>query len=79
MLPLAVPGMTTGILERFGAGGGDGFGAGAGSGRSVSFSARLAGDLNRSQTIEMLKVTNVNDPNPFYLRFGVSDDLSPRP
>jgi transglutaminase-like putative cysteine protease len=76
VLPWAWPfDMNNGILERFGSGTGDGLGSGSGSGRSVSFNARLSGELNRSQITEMLRVTNVNDPNPFYLRFGVSDDL----
>jgi transglutaminase-like putative cysteine protease len=75
MLPLAVPGMTTGLLARFGRGNGVGVTGGGVSGRSVSFSAVLSGELTRDHPIEMLKVTNVNDPSPFYLRFGVADEL----
>jgi transglutaminase-like putative cysteine protease len=76
MLPLVVPGMTTGVLDRFGHGTGAGV-TGGGSGRgAVNMFAQLSGELNRDQAVTMLKVTNVNDPAPFYLRFGVADDLT---
>ena len=74
LLPLAMPGMTTGLLSRLtqtGTGvGTGGFGAG-GNGR-VNLFASLSGQLNQSATTDMVKVTT-NEPDPFYLRFGVAD------
>jgi transglutaminase-like putative cysteine protease len=78
LLPLAVPGMTSGLLDRFGTGG-DGSGIGTGSGRagaSVNLFALLSGNLNQNKSIDMIKVTT-NDPSPYYLRFGVADQLTP--
>jgi transglutaminase-like putative cysteine protease len=74
LLPLAVPGLTTGLLSRLtqvgnGTGTG-GFGSG-GSGR-VNLFASLSGSLNQSETRDMIKVTT-NDPDPYYLRLGVLD------
>jgi TgpA N-terminal domain/Transglutaminase-like superfamily len=76
LLPLAVPGMTGGLLDRFGngTGGGDGVGSGSG-GASVSLFAQLSGQLNLKQSFVMLKVTT-SDPDPYYLRFGVADQIS---
>ncbi|MFY1672245.1 transglutaminase TgpA family protein [Plantactinospora sp. WMMB334] len=77
LLPLAVPGMTSGLLSQFGSGGsGDGSGrpgAGGSPGR-VNLFAQLSGELNRSEQRDMVKVTT-NDPDPFYLRFAVADDF----
>ncbi len=75
LLPLAVPGLTTGLLSRLtqvgnGTGAG-GFGGGGGNGR-VNLFASLSGSLNQSETRDMIKVTT-NDPDPFYLRLGVAD------
>ncbi|GIJ68646.1 transglutaminaseTgpA domain-containing protein [Virgisporangium ochraceum] len=77
ILPLAIPGMTTGLLDRFGTGVGDGPGIGDGPGRSgnVNMFSFLSGSLVRENSYEMAKVTT-NDPNPFYLRFGVAEDLT---
>jgi transglutaminase-like putative cysteine protease len=76
LLPLAVPGMTTGVLDRFGQGTGAGV-TGGGSGRGgVNMFAQLSGELNRDHSVDMLKITNVNDTSPFYLRFGVADELT---
>ncbi len=76
LLPLAVPGMTGGLLDRFGTGGaGDGGVGGGGSGSSVSLFAQLAGQLNLKQSFVMAKVTT-NDPEPYYLRFGVADQVN---
>ncbi len=75
LLPLALPGMTTGLLERFGNGTGAGFTGGAGNGRSVNLTAALSGELNRDHADPMIRVTNVDDDKPFYLRFAVSDQL----
>ncbi|MGC9667332.1 transglutaminaseTgpA domain-containing protein [Planosporangium sp. 12N6] len=80
VVPLAVPGSTTGLLERFGpTGEGGGFGDGIGPGgrsQSVDMFAVLSGELNSNRTFDMVKVTT-NDPNPYYLRFGVADEVSP--
>jgi len=76
LLPVAIPGMTGGLLDRFGTGAGGGDGAGSGSGgAAVSLFATLSGQLNLKQTFVMVKVTN-SDPNPYYLRFGVADQVT---
>ncbi|HKT02454.1 MAG TPA: DUF3488 and transglutaminase-like domain-containing protein, partial [Rugosimonospora sp.] len=77
VLPLGVPGMTGGLLDRFGSGG-DGTGAGTGNGRGsaqVSLFVTLSGLLSQTRSIDMIKVTTT-DPEPYYLRFGVADQLT---
>ena len=74
LLPLAVPGLTTGLLSRLtqvGAGNGTG-GFGTGGNGRVNLFASLSGSLNQNETKEMLRVTT-NEPDPFYLRLGVAD------
>jgi hypothetical protein len=74
-LPLAVPGMTTGLLDRFGTGGeGPGNGIGSGRGRQVNLWALLEGTLKQTEQSDMVRVTT-DDPAPGYLRFGTADDL----
>lgn len=76
LLPLAIPGMTNGLLDRFG-GGGDGKGIGRGGngrGTSVNLFSALSGQLNLKSTHDMVKVTT-DDPDPYYLRIGVADRL----
>lgn len=79
LLPLAVPGMTNGLLARFGTdGGGPGIGPGNGSASGeVNLFSALAGNLNQdpSKQTDMVKLTT-NDPNPYYLRFGIADRLT---
>ena len=78
LLPLAVPGMTTGLLDRFGTGVGDGAGHRRRAGRQrpgQPVRRRCSGELIRDETYDMVRVTT-NDPNPFYLRFGVADELT---
>ncbi|SCL23556.1 transglutaminase TgpA family protein [Micromonospora inyonensis] len=78
LAPLAVPGMTGGLLDRLQSGTGDGdgrTGVGGSPGR-VDLFAALSGELNQSEVADLVKVTT-NEPNPFYLRFGVADDLRP--
>jgi transglutaminase-like putative cysteine protease len=79
LLPLAIPGMTTGLLDRFGTGVGSGAGGGSGKGSgrggTVNLFALLSGSLVRDKSYTMVKVTT-NDPNPFYLRFAVAEDLT---
>jgi transglutaminase-like putative cysteine protease len=77
LLPLAVPGMTSGLLSQFGTDG-TGTGTGTGTGRaggSVNLFAVLSGSLNQNKSIEMVKVTTP-DLSPYYLRFGVADQLT---
>src|SRR6266536_2259445 len=78
MLPLAVPVSSTGLLDRFGSAvgaGGTGTGRGSGSGASVNLYAVLNGELNADKTFDMAKV-QTDDPNPYYMRFGVADRLA---
>jgi transglutaminase-like putative cysteine protease len=77
VLPLAVPGMTTGLLDRFGTGLGNGPGNGPGPGAagSVSLFTYLQGTLIRESSYDMLKVTT-KDPNPFYVRFATAEQLT---
>lgn len=75
-LPLAVPAMSAGFLGEFGSG--DGLGQAGkgprGSGR-VDLFAELSGRLKQAGVQDMVKVTT-NDPDPFYMRFGVADQIS---
>ncbi|MFI6235985.1 DUF3488 and DUF4129 domain-containing transglutaminase family protein [Micromonospora sp. NPDC050784] len=79
VLPLAVPGMTGGLLDSLSRGPGNGPGNGAGSGGTsgrIDLFASLAGQLNQSQVADLVKVTT-SEPNPFYLRYAVADELRP--
>jgi transglutaminase-like putative cysteine protease len=78
VLPLAVPGSNAGLLDKFGpAGGGIGDGIGrGGTGSSVDLFAVLSGQLNNNRTFDMVKV-QTTDPSPYYLRFGVADEVTP--
>ncbi|MDG4796544.1 DUF3488 and transglutaminase-like domain-containing protein [Micromonospora sp. WMMD1082] len=75
LVPLAVPGMTAGLMTGFNSGVGSGIGPGFGGppGR-VDLFAALSGQLNQSQVTDLVKVTTTEE-EPFYLRFGVADDL----
>jgi transglutaminase-like putative cysteine protease/hypothetical membrane protein len=75
-LPLAVPGMTGGLLTPTGAGGGTGKGrpGQGGSPGQIDLFAALSGQLNQSEVTDLVKVSTT-EPNPFYLRFGVADEL----
>src|SRR5262249_61307082 len=77
-LPLVPFAMPSGVLDRFGAGGaGGGAGVGGGrNGRAVSMFALLSGQLNRQETGDMLKLTNVNDKKPYHLRFNLREQLT---
>nr|WP_275941207.1 transglutaminaseTgpA domain-containing protein [Planosporangium flavigriseum] len=78
-VPMAVPGSNAGLLDRFGPTDGSGIGNGlgrGGNGASVDLYAVLSGELNNNRTFDMVKV-QTNDPNPYYLRFGVADEVTP--
>ncbi|MEU4554831.1 transglutaminase TgpA family protein [Micromonospora violae] len=78
-LPLAVPGMTGGLLDSLSRGPGNGMGNGNGSGGNsgrIDLFASLAGQLNQSQVADLVKV-KTSEPNPFYLRYAVADELRP--
>jgi transglutaminase-like putative cysteine protease len=77
LLPLAVPGMTNGLLGRFGTnGGGAGIGPGiGGSGAQVNLFSALSGQLNQTKQQDMVRLTT-NDPAPYYMRFGVADRVT---
>ncbi|SCL68462.1 transglutaminase TgpA family protein [Micromonospora peucetia] len=80
VLPLAVPGMTGGLLDTLGAGTGNGTGNGrpgqGGTPGRIDLFAALSGQLNESKVTDLVKVTT-NEKDPFYLRFGVADKLAP--
>ncbi|GGQ52079.1 transglutaminase TgpA family protein [Couchioplanes azureus] len=76
LLPLIVPGLDTGLLNRLtqvGAGAGGG-GTGGGSGR-INLFASLTGYLNQSETVDFMRV-RTNEPDPFYLRIATGDVLT---
>jgi transglutaminase-like putative cysteine protease len=77
LLPLAVPGLTNGLLSQFieGSGGGIGQGSGGLNG-SVNLFANLGGTLKQSDAVEMVKV-RTTEQQPYYLRFAVADQLTP--
>ncbi|MGC1210806.1 MAG: DUF3488 and transglutaminase-like domain-containing protein [Micromonospora sp.] len=78
VLPLAVPGMTGGLMDAMGSGNGNGTGTGrpgqGGSPGRIDLFAALSGQLNQSEVADLVKVST-NEPAPFYLRFGVADEL----
>ncbi len=78
VLPLAVPGMTSGLIDRFGNGFGDPGGPGDANGppgASVNLDVLLRDNLNRTDPFDMVRVTTT-DPSPFYLRFATSDQIT---
>ncbi len=77
LIPLVVPGMTSGFLDRFGTGpGGDEPGAGPPGGvATVDMRALLRDNLSRADEFVMAKV-HTSDPNPYYLRIGVAEQLT---
>ena len=77
LVPMAVPGMSTGLWQRFGSGTGEGsgFGNGAPTRGRVNMFSNLSGALTRERAYDMVNVTTT-DPSPFYLQFGVADELT---
>jgi transglutaminase-like putative cysteine protease len=77
LLPLAIPGITTGLLSQLtqtGGGVGGGGGGGGGGGR-INLFASLSGQLSQPDTKELVRVTT-NEQDPFYLRIGVADTVT---
>jgi transglutaminase-like putative cysteine protease len=79
LLPLAVPGMTSTLMQKFGGGGGAGQLPGDGPGgnqpvTSVDMNALLKQNLTLNETFEMVKL-HTNDPSPYYLRLGMADQV----
>jgi transglutaminase-like putative cysteine protease len=75
LLPLAIPGMTSGLLDRFNGGGLGGDGGSGGSGGpppKVNLNALIGSGLSRDKAFYMVRVTT-DDPAPYYLRFGIAD------
>jgi transglutaminase-like putative cysteine protease len=77
-IPLAVPTFSSGLLTRITQStGGDGSGPGrGGTAGKVDLFASLSGQLRNTETVQYLTVTT-NNPQPYYLRFGVADTLTP--
>jgi hypothetical protein len=77
-LPVVVPGMTSGLVDRFGSGmGRSGEGGSGGTRASVNLFAALDGLLNLETTEDLVRFTT-DDPDPFYLRIGVADQITQR-
>ncbi|MET7749964.1 DUF3488 and transglutaminase-like domain-containing protein [Micromonospora sp. NPDC005367] len=79
LLPLVpVPGMNGSLLDSLSSSNGSGSGNGrpghGGAPGKINLFAALSGQLNQSEVADLIKVTT-NEPNPFYLRFGVADEL----
>ncbi|MEV4350708.1 DUF3488 and transglutaminase-like domain-containing protein [Actinoplanes sp. NPDC049596] len=77
LLPLVVPTITGGLLSQLtqnGSGAGNGTGTGGGGGR-INLFASLSGNLTQSETVDLVELTT-NETTPFYLRFGVADQLT---
>ncbi|BCJ45420.1 transglutaminase [Actinoplanes ianthinogenes] len=76
LLPLVVPTVTGGLLSQLTqSGNGVGGGLGKGGGGRINLYAALSGQLNRSDTVTLLKV-RTTEKEPFYLRFGVAEQLT---
>jgi transglutaminase-like putative cysteine protease len=77
LLPLLVPTVSGGLLSQLtqsGSGIGTG-GTGIGSGGQINLFAKLSGNLTQGNTVQLIKLTT-NEQDPFYLRFGVADQLT---
>ncbi len=78
LLPVIVPGLNTGLLNsltQVGSGTGVGGAGNGGTGR-INLFASLSGQLNQTTVTNYMRVTT-NEPDPFYLRIGVADVLTP--
>nr|WP_296071323.1 DUF3488 and transglutaminase-like domain-containing protein [uncultured Actinoplanes sp.] len=77
LLPLLVPTISGGLLSQLtqsGAGIGQN-GPGGGAGGRINLFAALSGQLAQTSTVDLIKV-RTNEPDPYYLRFGVADQLT---
>jgi transglutaminase-like putative cysteine protease len=78
LVPLAVPTMTSTLMDKFGTGPG-GLGPGPGgpgaAPATVDMNAMLSDNLNLHESFEMVRV-RTNDPSPYYLRLGVAEQIS---
>lgn len=77
LLPLLVPTISGGLLSQL-TQNGSGIsqnGTGGGGGGRINLFAALSGQLTQTSTTNLVKVTT-NDPDPYYLRFGVADQLT---
>ncbi len=78
LVPLVVPAMTSTIISRFGPAGGNGPGGGD-SGQNpvttVDMNAMLSDALTQDEAFQMV-IVRTNDPSPYYLRFGVAQQLN---
>jgi transglutaminase-like putative cysteine protease len=75
VLPLGLPGMTNGLIDRFGPGLGGGSGSGSGGSGQMNLFAELHGQLNLDETVDLLRITT-DDPAPFYLRVATADQIT---
>ncbi|WP_436522014.1 transglutaminaseTgpA domain-containing protein [Actinoplanes sp. HUAS TT8] len=76
LLPLIVPTVSGGLLSQLTQSGtGAGTGVGPGGSGKIDLFAKLSGQLSQNATVNLLKVTT-NEKDPFYLRFGVADQLT---
>ncbi|SDT63758.1 transglutaminase TgpA family protein [Actinoplanes derwentensis] len=75
-LPLAVPTVSGGLLTQLTQSGpGAGSGQNGSGGGRINLFASLSGQLSQPTTVPLLTV-QTNEPEPFYLRFGVADVLT---
>ena len=74
LLPLLLPAMTGGLLSRL-TQSGPGMGTGGSGGGRINLFASLSGQLTQTSTVELLRV-RTNEQDPYYLRFGVADQLT---
>jgi transglutaminase-like putative cysteine protease len=77
ILPLLMPTFSGGLLSQLTQSGGgvSGNGQGGNGGGKINLFASLSGNLTQGNTVQVIKL-NTNEREPFYLRFGVADQLT---
>ncbi|WP_249997824.1 DUF3488 and transglutaminase-like domain-containing protein [Actinoplanes sp. M2I2] len=76
LLPLLVPTISGGLLSQLTqSGSGVGVGPGTGSGGRINLFASLSGQLSQTEVAELVRL-KTDENTPYYLRFGVADQLS---
>jgi len=76
LLPAFLPTMTGGLLSQLTqSGSGVGAGLGNGTGGRVTLFAALRGELTEPSTVTLIHLTT-NEPDPFYLRFAIADQVT---